>query len=149
MTSAECEERLRAIPGVTALAQHPDGLWAEGDALDVEAMAEAMNAAGIRLATISGIPLAEYGETQIIYHFIGADGTISFRTASRNGRLPSIATAVRAAAWAEREINDLFAVDFPGHPDMRPLLRPPGFAEGMFRAAMNRQARGAKTVTAE
>ena len=144
MPTIELENRLRAISGVTSVSAHADGLWVEGETLDVEAMAEAMNAQGIRMGTITAIPLAEFGETQIIYHYIAPDSIINFKTVTRNGRLTSISESVRAASWAEREIKDLFAVDFPGHPDLRPLFRPASFEEGMFRAPMNSQARAAK-----
>jgi NADH:ubiquinone oxidoreductase subunit C len=37
------------------------------------------------------------------------------------------------ASWPEREIHDFFAVKFVGHPNLVPLLRPPGLKEGFFR----------------
>lgn len=141
MPTADLEVRLRSIPGAARIDQQADGLWVEGPAVDVEAMAETMNGLGIRLGTITATPLAEFGETVVIYHFTTETSVINVKTATRNGRLSSIATRIRAARWAEREIKDLFAVEFAGHPDPRPLIRPPGFEDGFFRAAMNAQAR--------
>ncbi len=38
--------------------------------------------------------------------------------------IPSVAGLWAAADWHEREIYDLFGVDFPGHPDLRRILCP-------------------------
>jgi NADH-quinone oxidoreductase subunit C len=43
---------------------------------------------------------------------------------------PSVASIVDlypGAAWSERETYEMFAIDFAGHPDLTPLLLPPGF----------------------
>jgi NADH-quinone oxidoreductase subunit C len=41
----------------------------------------------------------------------------------------------RPASWAERELHDFFAVAFPGHPNLAPLLRPSQLTDGFFRDA--------------
>lgn len=43
-----------------------------------------------------------------------------------NARLASLTALLPAASWHEREISEMFAVDFIGHPDLRPLLLSPG-----------------------
>jgi NADH-quinone oxidoreductase subunit C len=146
--TADLTARLAAIPGVASVTCHNRGLWAAGPALDVEAMADAMAELGIRLATITAIPQSVAGETTIIYHFIAAAIIVSFKTQTRNGAIASLAGRLRAAAWAEREIKDLFAVDFPGHPNLLPLIKPSGFADGMMRAAMCGPAALANSPTA-
>ncbi len=140
-------ERLASINGVASVTFHNRGLWVDGPLLDVEAMADAMAGLGIRLGSITAIPQSVKGETTIIYHFISESIIISFKTQTRNGALASLAGRLRAAAWAEREIRDLFAVDFPGHPNPLPLIKPSGFANGMLREAMCGPAALAKSPT--
>lgn len=41
--------------------------------------------------------------------------------------LASIVDVYPGAAWSERETYEMFAIDFAGHPDLTPLLLPPGF----------------------
>ena len=41
-------------------------------------------------------------------------------------RLASLTTLLPAAGWHEREIREMFGVEFDGHPDPRPLLLAPG-----------------------
>lgn len=43
---------------------------------------------------------------------------------------PAVASVVSVyvgAAWPERETHEMFGIDFPGHPDLAPLLLPPEF----------------------
>jgi NADH-quinone oxidoreductase subunit C len=41
--------------------------------------------------------------------------------------LDSIVEVYPGAAWHERETHEMFGVDFPGHPNLMPLLLPPEF----------------------
>jgi NADH-quinone oxidoreductase subunit C len=43
-------------------------------------------------------------------------------------RLPSLVPVFPGASWHERETYEMFGVIFDGHPDLRPLLLPDGFA---------------------
>ncbi|PWC90887.1 NADH dehydrogenase [Azospirillum sp. TSH100] len=133
-------EALQAIPGVRSVTDDNGALWADAPLLDVEAMAATMADLGIRLGTVTAIPHAGDGEATVIYHYIDEHRVISVKTCTRNGALPSLAPTVRAASWAEREIRDLFAVEFPGHPNPVPLIRPDGIDTATLREAMCRPA---------
>jgi Ni,Fe-hydrogenase III component G len=128
--------RLGAIPGVDSVSPDAHALWVSGPRLDVEAMADTMAALGLRLAAVTATPRSVRGETTILYHYVSPTQVINVKTETRNGSLASIATRARPACWAEREIKDLYGVEFPGHPNLVPLLKPAGFASGMFREAM-------------
>ena len=131
---------LAAIPGSAPPERRADGWWISAPALDVEAMARTMQACGGRLMTVTGLARQD-GETTLIYHFAWHRDTINFRTGTRSGAIPSLAPILRPAAWIEREIHDFFAVNFVGHPNLVPLLRPKELKEGFFREPELRPAR--------
>jgi NADH:ubiquinone oxidoreductase subunit C len=144
---ADLSAHLKAIPGVVSVTLSNAALWVEAPELDVEAMAGAMAALGIRLGAITAIPQSLRGETTIVYHYAADAQIINIRTRTRNGALASVAGKARPASWAEREIKDLFGVEFPGHPNLVPLLKPAGFENGMMRKAMCGPAVLAKSPT--
>jgi NADH-quinone oxidoreductase subunit C len=49
------------------------------------------------------------------------------RVSSDTPAVPSIVAVYPGAAWHEREGHEMFGVDFPGHPDLAPLLLAPEF----------------------
>ncbi len=130
----ELAARLAAVPGATEIAERHDGLWMSAPELDVEAMAREMNRLGYRLGTMTGVAGGD-GETIVIYHYSRPPVAVNIKTRTRGGALPSVALIARPASWAEREIHDFFAVAFPGHPNLAPLLRPPQLTDGFFRDA--------------
>ena len=132
MPGPELAARLAAVPGAEQVEARRDGLWVAAPHLDVQEMAHAMNALGCRLVTITGLA-RDRGETEIIYHFVRSGEVINFTTSTHNGAIPSVTPVLRPASWAEREIHDFFAVDFVGHPNLAPLLRPASLNEGFFR----------------
>jgi NADH-quinone oxidoreductase subunit C len=44
--------------------------------------------------------------------------------------IDSVAPLWRTADWLEREVYDLFGIEFVGHPDLRRILMPENYAEG-------------------
>ncbi len=58
--------------------------------------------------------------------------------------VPSLTTAVPAANWHEREMQDLFGIVSVGHPDPRPLVVHDGWPKGVFplRKAFDGSQRG-------
>ncbi len=130
--SDEIVARLDKIPGATTLGKYRDGFWMDAPQIDVEAMARVLNELGARFSTASGIALDD-GETVIVYHWVCGHDAINIRTQTQHNQMPSIATMIRAANWIEREIHDLYSVDFIGHPNLVRLIRPPQLAEGLYR----------------
>ena len=55
--------------------------------------------------------------------------------------LPTATGVFRGASWHERETYEMFGIDFPGHPDLRPLLLPDGFVGQPLRKGFQLQAR--------
>ncbi len=129
---ATVETRLSNLPGAMALRCRPDGYWMLAAGLDVQAMAKLMNALEARLSTVSGVAL-ENGETAVIYHYALGGIAVNLRAETHNGRIDSITPITPAADWIEREIHDLYSVEFTGHPNLARLIRPPEIAQGFFR----------------
>jgi NADH-quinone oxidoreductase subunit C len=135
--------RLAGIPGAALLEVRGHGLWMTAPGIDVLHMARAMISLGFRLSTMSGTA-QEDGETEVIYHYSMARTSLNIRTQTRGGALPSISQLERSASWIEREIHDLYAVTFVGHPNPERLLRPPQLEEGFCREPGGTAARELK-----
>jgi NADH:ubiquinone oxidoreductase subunit C len=125
-------EMIEAIPGAARVEKRRDGLWMDAPGLDVCAMAQQMLEAGARLSTVSAAARSD-GETDLIYHFLSEGTGINLRTVTRGQVKESITPVLAAANWIEREIYDLYAVNFTSHPDLRRLVRPPELPIGFFR----------------
>lgn len=80
---------------------------------------------GLRLSTISAIE--GFDKFEILYHF-SDDSTGKYYNPSvfvplKNPKVPSIADLIKGAEWIEREIHDLFGIEFINHPELKPLLK--------------------------
>jgi NADH-quinone oxidoreductase subunit C len=60
------------------------------------------------------------------------------------GVLPTLTGVWAGAAWHERETTEMFGIGFDGHPDLRPLLLPDGFAGHPLRKEFVLASRVAK-----
>jgi NADH:ubiquinone oxidoreductase subunit C len=109
-----------------------DGLWLDDPNLDVTQMAKLALDLGMRLSTITAIAL-ENGETRLVYHFIVGSDVVNIKVRTRGNSIPSITPVLPSASWIEREIHDLYAVEFLGHPHLDRFIRPPELPVGFFR----------------
>jgi Ni,Fe-hydrogenase III component G len=73
---------------------------------------------------------------EILYHFTIEDINllISLRVKLDKSRLQidSLTPLMKGANWIEREINEMLGIEFRGHPDMRRLLLPDEWPEGVY-----------------
>ena len=75
------------------------------------------------------VTAVDRGETlEVVYRLnsLSADRELVVRVTVPvdNPRLPSVAGLWESALFGEREVQDMFGVEFAGHPDPRPLLAP-------------------------
>jgi len=87
-----------------------------------------------RFNIASGVDARDHME--IVYHFMleDIDLIISLRVKLDKSKLEidSLATMFEGANWIEREINEMLGIKFKGHPDMRRLLLPDEWPEGVY-----------------
>lgn len=83
------------------------------------------------LSDISAVDwLARVPRFDVVYHLTSLEYWIRFRLKVQvdDGELvPTVIPVWAAANWAEREVWDLFGMEFDGHPDLRRLLLPDGW----------------------
>lgn len=66
----------------------------------------------------------------VVYHITSLKSWARFRLKVRVNewdRVPTLIPIWGAANWGEREVWDLFGIEFEGHPDLRRLLLPDGW----------------------
>ncbi len=89
---------------------------------------------GARFNIASGVDAREHME--ILYHFtleeINLVISLRVRLQKPNLEVDSLAPLFAAANWVEREIHELLGIDFKGHPDLRRLLLPEDWPQGVY-----------------
>ena len=89
---------------------------------------------GARFNIASGMDLREHLE--ILYHFtleeINLLISLRVQLDKEHAEVASLAPRFEGANWIEREIHELLGVDFVGHPDLRRLLLPEEWPEGVY-----------------
>ncbi|MFQ5930160.1 MAG: NADH-quinone oxidoreductase subunit C, partial [Acidobacteriota bacterium] len=63
----------------------------------------------------------------VVYHLYSHKNRSLIRIKARAGEeelVPSVTSLWRTAGWLEREVYDLFGIEFSGHPDLRRILLP-------------------------
>jgi Ni,Fe-hydrogenase III component G len=90
---------------------------------------------GLRFVIATGIDSEDCFE--VLYHYsydlTGCVITVkAFIRDRQQPKIQSIAPFLPGAEWIEREIHDLFGIEFPGHPDMRRLILADDWPEGVY-----------------
>ena len=84
----------------------------------------------------------DFDGLEVIYHFShDASGiVVSVRALLKDKGDPHIDTVTgvtRSAWWIEREIHELFGIEFDGNSDLRPLLLPDDWPAGVYPLRKN------------
>lgn len=78
------------------------------------------------LRDLTGVDYEEHME--VVYHLYSFshkhDLCVRVKTDRDQPSVPSTVPLWAAANWNEREVYDLFGIDFPGHPDLRRIMMP-------------------------
>ncbi len=88
---------------------------------------------GARFNTASGMDARS--RMEILYHFTVEEIKllISLRVKLPKEKLEieSLTSVIKGANWIEREIHEMLGIEFKGHPDLRKLLLPDDWPEGV------------------
>lgn len=79
----------------------------------------------------------DFDAMEILYHFSHDPSgfVISVRAMLKDKNDPhidTITTITKSAWWIEREMHELFGIEFNGNPDLRPLLLPDDWPTGVY-----------------
>lgn len=89
---------------------------------------------GARFNIASGLDARRHME--ILYHFTleEINLVISLRVKLDKSKLEvdSLAPVFEGANWIEREIHEILGINFKGHPDLRKLLLPDDWPQGVY-----------------
>jgi NADH:ubiquinone oxidoreductase subunit C len=95
---------------------------------------------GLRFNIASAVD--DFDSLEILYHFSDDQSgyVISLRAMIKEKEDPhidTITTVTNSAWWIEREIHELFGVHFNGNADLRPLLLPDDWPQGIYPLRKN------------
>ncbi len=95
---------------------------------------------GLRFNIASAVD--DFNALEILYHFADdASGyVISLRAMLKDKEDPhidTITTVTKSAWWIEREMHELFGIHFDGNQDLRPLLLPDDWPQGVYPLRKN------------
>jgi NADH-quinone oxidoreductase subunit C len=95
---------------------------------------------GLRFNIASAVD--DFDGLEILYHFsLDASGfVVTVRAIIKDRESPhvdSITSVTRSAWWIEREIHELFGIEFDGNSDLRPLLLPDDWPKGVYPLRKN------------
>jgi len=75
-------------------------------------------------------------EIEIMYHFnfdkLGLIVTLRIYASKDKCEVESLLPIMKGAEWIEREIHELFGVEFKNHPNIKPLLLPDDWPKGKY-----------------
>jgi NADH-quinone oxidoreductase subunit C len=116
----------------------------------VEVMA-ALKAAGFDyLVDVAGIDYLNYPDATdrygVVYALANTDTAervyVKVLVNDPDPVVPSVYSLWKGADWMEREVYDMYGVRFDGHPDLRRILMPEGFASYPLRKDYPMRGRG-------
>lgn len=84
------------------------------------------------LSTITGRDTGD--KLEALYHFAqnGMSLTLRLQTDRNDPVLPTATVVYPGAVFYEREVHDLVGITFEGHSDMRPLVLPEEWPQGVY-----------------
>ena len=115
----------------------------------VRAAAHLRDHPAARFALLTDLTAAHYPEAEYpletLYHLYSFEHNrrLRLRARLRDGQaVPTVSGVWRSADWMEREVYDLFGIEFEGHPDLRRILLPDDWGGHPMRKDYPLEGRG-------
>ena len=134
MTTVEIHERLKARFGddVGPLSEPKIDQYCVVKAERIVEISRFLRAeAGLEfdfLEDLTAVDWPKKNVIEVVYHLVSYKLRHLFKLKVEADRaapvVPSVEAVWKTANWFEREVYDLFGVDFPGHPDLRRIMLP-------------------------
>jgi NADH-quinone oxidoreductase subunit C len=84
------------------------------------------------LEDLTAVDWPKKSQIEVVYHLLSYQHRHVFKMKVEADRtapsVPTVEGVWKTANWFEREVYDLFGVDFPGHPDLRRIMLPDDWA---------------------
>jgi NADH-quinone oxidoreductase subunit C len=91
-------------------------------------------------------PVSQPGRFAVVYTLcspsLGVKVQVKAFVLEAEARLPSVTDLFLGAGWTEREVWDLYGIDFTGHPDLKRILMPDDFEGHPLRKDYPLRGRG-------
>ena len=85
------------------------------------------------ISTITGVDTGD--SIELIYH-LALDGSIELslklKVQKEDHKVPTITDIIPGVVLYEREVHEMFGVNFEGHPDLSPLILPEGWPRNIY-----------------
>ncbi|MGB4441396.1 MAG: NADH-quinone oxidoreductase subunit C [Coriobacteriia bacterium] len=138
MTNEELKDRIHAaIPDLT-LGESADAadVIVSVDASGLHAVVAKLQGVGFdQLEMVTAVDRGEQFELVYILHSLGMKAAVWVKSfVPRDAaKIASVTDLYSGANWPEREVFDLFGIEFDGHPDMRRIMLPLDFVGSPLR----------------
>ena len=85
-----------------------------------------------RIVTITAVDMGE--KFEVIYHIDvqGEATSVRVEVPREKASIPTVTDLVPGALLFEREVSELFGIEFKGHPDPQHLLLPDDWPDGLY-----------------
>ena len=85
-----------------------------------------------RIVTITAVDMGE--KFELIYHIDvqGEATSVRVEVPRENASIPTVTDLIPGALLYEREVRELFGIEFKGHPEPQHLLLPDGWPDGLY-----------------
>ncbi len=120
----------------------------------VEVATHLRDHADSRFALLTDLTAAHYPEAEapfeVLYHLYSFEHNRRLRLKVRLGEgepVPTVSRVWSSADWMEREVYDLFGIEFDDHPDLRRILLPDDWGSYPMRKDYPLEGRGERVYT--